>query len=193
MPDLLDPADSLDRVRVWIMAKTSLEAALCDQSGGYDRFSRFDPSDLLEAEKNSVVRLALSVVDERMSYEDVFADPAHAKGFFRLNLGPRKTEVFAALFLTNAHAKIAYEELFRGTINEVSVYPRVVAQRALELNSSAVIFAHNHPPGGCKPSRTDESITRQLKDALELLNIRVLDHIIVGQGEAVSMGELGMV
>lgn len=101
-------------------------------------------------------------------------------------------EVFAALFLDNRHRLIAYEELFRGSVAGASVHPREVVRRCLHFNAAAVIFAHNHPSGVAEPSRADREITERLKDALALVDVRLLDHFVVGDGEPVSFAERGL-
>ena len=101
-------------------------------------------------------------------------------------------EVFSCLFLDNRHRVIEFEELFRGTIDGASVHPREVVQRALYHNAAALILAHNHPSGVAEPSSADRRITQRLKEALALVEIRVLDHFIVGEGQPVSMAELGL-
>jgi DNA repair protein RadC len=100
--------------------------------------------------------------------------------------------VFCVLFLTNRHRVIAFEEMFRGTIDGATVHPREVVKQALRLNAAAVILAHNHPSGVSEPSRADEAITRRLRDALALVDIRVLDHLIVGGSEITSLAERGL-
>ena len=100
--------------------------------------------------------------------------------------------MFAALFLDSQHRLIALEELFRGTLSQTSVYPREVALRALHHHAAAVVLAHNHPSGSVQPSRADEVLTQTLKTALALLDVRVLDHVIVGPGQALSMAEQGL-
>jgi DNA repair protein RadC len=100
--------------------------------------------------------------------------------------------VFACLFLDNRHRVIEYRELFNGTIDGASVHPREVVRQALTANAAAVIFAHNHPSGVAEPSRADELLTRRLKEALALVDIRVLDHLVVGDGDAVSFAERGL-
>ena len=105
----------------------------------------------------------------------------------------REQEVFAALFLDNKNRVIIYEELFYGTIDSASVYPRIVAQKALQYNAAAVIVAHNHPSGVAEPSRGDESITLRLKEALALVEVQLLDHIVVGDGKCVSLAERGVI
>ncbi len=100
--------------------------------------------------------------------------------------------MFAGLFLDNRHRVIQYHELFRGTIDGAAVYPREVVRYALEQNAAAVIFAHNHPSGVAEPSQADISLTRRLKEALGLVDIRVLDHMVVGHGEVISLAERGL-
>jgi len=101
-------------------------------------------------------------------------------------------EVFCALFLDNRHRVLAFEELFTGTLNGTAVYPREVVRRALKHNAAALIFAHNHPSGVAEPSRADETLTQRLKEALGLVEIRVPDHFVVGDGEMVSFSERGL-
>jgi DNA repair protein RadC len=101
--------------------------------------------------------------------------------------------VFACLFLDNRHRLIEYEELFRGTIDGASVHPREVVRRALRANAAAVIFAHNHPSGVAEPSQSDLRITQRLKDALSLVEVRVLDHVIIGDGQGTSLAERGLI
>ena len=100
-------------------------------------------------------------------------------------------EVFVCLFLSNRHHILAYEEMFRGTIDGASVHPREVAKRALELNAAAIVVAHNHPSGIADPSRSDRAITTRLRDALALVEVRLLDHFVIGDGESVSFAERG--
>ncbi len=112
--------------------------------------------------------------------------------YLRLKLVAEPNEIFAAVFLDSLHQVLAYEPLFRGTINATSVYPRVVVQRVLELNAAAVVFAHQHPSGVSEPSSADRMLTQQLQAALALIDVRVLDHIIVGQGAPFSFAESGL-
>jgi DNA repair protein RadC len=124
---------------------------------------------------------------------DALTSPDATRRYLASRLRDRPQEVFAALFLDNRHRVIAFEELFFGTIDGASVHPREVVRRALAHNAAALILAHNHPSGVAEPSRADESITRRLKEALALVDIRVLDHLIVGDGEMVSLAERGLV
>jgi DNA repair protein RadC len=119
-------------------------------------------------------------------------NPADSAEYFRARLLHLPHEVFAVLFLDTRHRVLAYEELFRGTIDGASVYPREVVRACLRHRASAVIFAHNHPSGVAEPSPADQEITQVLVEALRLMDIRVLDHLVVGHGEPVSMANLGM-
>ena len=123
---------------------------------------------------------------------DVLSSPEDVRHYLSLHLTGLDHEVFAALFLDNRHRVIEYRELFRGTIDSAAVYPREVVKRCLGVNAAAVIFAHNHPSGVAEPSDTDVRLTRKLVDALALVDVRVLDHLIVGQGEQSSLAERGL-
>lgn len=118
--------------------------------------------------------------------------PGATRAFLVAQLRDRPYEVFCTLFLDNRHRLIAFEELFRGTIDGASVHPREVVRQALRCNAAAVILAHNHPSGVAEPSQADELITLRLKDALGLVDIRVLDHLIVGDTRCVSLAERGV-
>jgi len=118
--------------------------------------------------------------------------PALTMEYLQTVLRDRNREIFTCLFLDTRHRVIASEDLFQGSIDGACVYPRVVAERALRLSAAAVIVAHNHPSGVCEPSLADQAITRRLKDALLLLEIRLLDHFVVGDGPPVSMASRGM-
>lgn len=112
--------------------------------------------------------------------------------YLRLQLSERRIEVFGVLFLDNRHRTLCMEELFQGTLDGCSVFPRVVVQRALELNAAAVVFYHNHPSGTPEPSQADMHLTRRLKDALAMIDIRVLDHFVVAADGDVSFAERGL-
>jgi len=120
------------------------------------------------------------------------SSPKEVEKFLRLKLIDVKNETFCCLFLDTRHRVIAFEEMFHGTIDGATVYPRVIAQRCLELNAAAVILAHNHPSGMAEPSLADQAITRRVKEALALLDIRVLDHFVIGDDKPTSMAERGM-
>lgn len=118
--------------------------------------------------------------------------PDDSRRYLQACLRGHTQEVFGALFLDNRHRVIRFEELFKGTINGASVYPREVVKRALELNAAALIVAHNHPSGVAEPSAADQALTHRLRDALTLVDIRLLDHIVVGHAEAVSLADRGL-
>ncbi len=122
---------------------------------------------------------------------DSMRDPSSAARYFKQRLRSRPQEVFAALFLDTRNRTLAYEELFTGTIDAAAVYPREVVRRALLHNAAGVIVSHNHPSGSAEPSRADREITRHLQRALDLVGIRLLDHVVVGEGTPVSMAERG--
>ncbi len=128
---------------------------------------------------------------ERLRRGAALSSPREAADFLSMRLRDRCREVFGCLFLDNRHQVIDYEDLFEGTVNGASVYPREVVRRALELNAAALIVAHNHPSGIAEPSDADISITRRLKEALALVDIRLLDHLVIGDGDCVSLCERG--
>ena len=145
------------------------------------------------AELMAVLELARRALAEQLKERAAFDSATAVKDYLQLHLAARPHEVFAVLFLDAQHKLIALEELFRGTLTQTSVYPREVALRALHHHAAAVILAHNHPSGGVQPSRADEAITQNLKSALALIDVRVLDHVIVAPGQALSMAEKGLI
>lgn len=145
------------------------------------------------AELVAVLELARRALAQQLQERAALDSPTAVKHYLQLQLGQRRHEVFAALFLDSQNRLIAMEELFRGTLTQTSVYPREVVLRALHHHAAAVVLAHNHPSGSVEPSRADEALTQTLKAALALVDVRVLDHIIVAPGEALSMAEKGMV
>ena len=124
--------------------------------------------------------------------EDVFSASTDVRRYLRLRLGGRPREVFCAMFLDSQHRLIAFRELFLGTIDSASVHPREVLRETLSLNAAAVIFVHNHPSGVAEPSTSDVRITERLRNALQLIDVRVLDHIVVSADATVSMAERGL-
>lgn len=156
-----------------------------EDSGNY-RFSRsLTPSE--------VVDLAEAILAERVAKGPVLASPQETRRYLSLRYGDVPREVFSVLFLDNRHRLIAIEELFLGTIDGASVHPREVVKRCLEHNCAAVILAHNHPSGVAEPSQADLRITQRLKEALALVDVRVLDHLVIGGVESVSLAERGLV
>ena len=143
---------------------------------------------------DSIIESAIKILESRQLYDPdspSMTSPQASKDFVKLKLFAYEHEVFACLFLDNRNRVIAFEELFRGTIDGASVYPREVVKACLRHNSAAVILAHNHPSGVAEPSVADERITKRLKEALALIDVRVLDHLIVGEG-VVSLAERGL-
>lgn len=139
-----------------------------------------------------ILDLASNIIESQMRRSETLLNPNEAKQYLSLQLGDLEQEVFSCLFLDNRHRVIAFDKLFHGTIDGASVHAREVVKTALKCNAAAVIFAHNHPSGVAEPSCADETLTRQLKDALALVSIRVLDHIIVAGTETVSLTERGV-
>lgn len=149
----------------------------------------------LPAHEQAVIDAALTILTKYLSEGsvlDALDAPERAKTYCRMKLGLEHREVFAVMFLDAQHSMIAFEELFAGTLTQTSVYPREVVLRALAHNAAAVILVHNHPGGNVIPSAADESLTRTLRGTLKLVDIHVLDHIIVGGGESLSMAEKGL-
>ena len=146
-----------------------------------------------QAELLAIFEMARRALSQRLKEREAFHTPGAVKQYLQLQLAHKNHEVFAVLFLDHQNRMLAMEELFRGTLSQTSVYPREVVLRALHHQAAAVVLSHNHPSGSVQPSRADEHLTQTLKAALALVDVRVLDHIIVGQGQALSMAEQGLV
>lgn len=144
------------------------------------------------AQLQAVLEMAFRHLNERLQRGAALSSSIDTKNYLRARLRDRPHEVFCCLFLDNRHRPLAFEEMFTGTINGTAVYPREIVKRALTHNAAAVIFAHNHPSGVAEPSRADELLTARLKDALGLIDVRVLDHLVIGDGEVISFSELGL-
>jgi len=179
----------------------TLAQQVLDQCGGFAGLLNAEPDKLRaikglgpakRAELLAVMETARRALAQQMVAAPVFDSPGRVKDYLGLQLGNRPQEVFAVLFLDGQHRLLCLEEMFRGTLTQTSVYPREVLRRALTLNAGAVVLAHNHPSGVAEPSRADEYLTQTLKTALQMIDVRVLDHIIVGQGQVVSMAERGL-
>ncbi|WP_025806319.1 RadC family protein [Pseudomonas chlororaphis] len=152
------------------------------------------PSTLLfDTQQQAVIEQAILLLESRLFQRgEVLKTQKAVEQFLQLKLAASQREVFALLFLDSKHRVIAFEELFHGSINSTSIHPRVVMQRALHHNAAAAILAHNHPSGVTEPSQADRSITSRLKELLELIDVQVLDHFIVGQGNPFSFAEAGL-
>jgi DNA repair protein RadC len=144
------------------------------------------------AEVVAVLELARRALSQQLSRVTVLDAPQRVKDYLSLHLAHREREVFAVLFLDTQLRLIALEELFSGTLNQTSVHPREVVRRAMALNAGAVVLAHNHPSGLAEPSRADEFLTQALKTALQLVDVKVLDHLVIGRGCVVSFAERGL-
>lgn len=152
-------------------------------------------SSVNEEEENAVIDRAMQILETRIRYskkDTFFTSPDATKKFLQLKLTERKREHFGVLFMDTRHGLIAYEEMFHGTIDAAHVHPREVVRRALEHNAAACIITHNHPSGNPEPSQADLAITRRLRDALALVDIRLLDHFICGS-TVCSLAERGLV
>ncbi len=151
------------------------------------------PNSSLSAEETQVLAQARAILLKLAGRPGVsLSAPSATREYLKTLLGPQERELFVVVTLDNRHRVIACDVLFAGTIDGASVHPREVVKCALRHNAAAVIFSHNHPSGVAEPSQADELITRRLRDALALIDIRVLDHFIVGGGQAVSFAERGL-
>ena len=144
------------------------------------------------AQLQACLEMGRRFLAERLARGELLTSTEDTKNFLQAQLRDRRQEVFCVLFLDTRHRVLAFEELFQGTLNGTAVYPREVVKRALEHNAGAVILAHNHPSGVAEPSRADELLTTRLRDALALVDIRLLDHLVVGDGEMVSFSDRGL-
>jgi len=140
----------------------------------------------------SLPELARRYYAESLPSGATIRSPADTEAFLKARMRDLGHELFCCLFLDNRHRVLRFDELFRGTIDGTSVYPREVVKEALAINAAAVILAHNHPSGVAEPSQADERITRRLKSALDLVDIRLLDHLIIGDGQATSLARRGL-
>jgi DNA repair protein RadC len=157
-----------------------------------DRFGGLSPYQLNPVEQQSLMTLALTLLEEKHRPGEALTSPEDTRRYLRLRLAGYQNEVFGCVFLSNRHRVIEVAELFQGTIDGASVHPRVVVQRALSCNAAALILYHNHPSSVAEPSHADEAITRRLKEALALIDVRIIDHLVVTAGEAVSLAESGL-
>ncbi|MBG6469463.1 DNA repair protein RadC [Pseudomonas aeruginosa] len=140
-----------------------------------------------------IIRQAITLLEQRIfKAGPVLNSPAAVRDYLHLKLVAEPNEVFAVVFLNCQHQVLAYEPMFKGTVDQTSVYPRVLVQRALALNASAVILAHQHPSGMTVPSAADQALTDRLKAALAMVDVRVVDHFIVGKGTPYSFAESGL-
>jgi len=203
------PAALADAELVALLLRTGLKGisvlqlaqSLLDEFGGLAGLLHAGAADLKRikglgpakrAEVAAVIELARRSLHQRLAERPAFEAPQGVREYLRLHLSSRDHEVFAVLFLDAQHRLLQFDEMFRGTLTQTSVYPREVVRRALALNAAAVILAHNHPSGVAEPSRADEFLTQSLKSALQLVDVRVLDHMVVARTQVVSFAERGL-
>jgi DNA repair protein RadC len=153
---------------------------------------RYSNQSIFTPGQEATIRQAISILETRLKNKEVYSNPSEVKDLCRLKIGHMRDEYFCCLFLSAQHHLIAFERLFRGTVDGASVHPRVVVRRALELNAAAIIFTHNHPSGVSEPSSADIRMTSRLKEALALVDVRVIDHVVAGTSESTSMAEQGL-
>ena len=148
----------------------------------------------LSDQERALIAQAIACLEARYQVrQDVLTSPEATRDYLKLRLAGVPYEVFAMLLLDNRHRVIQYRELFRGTIDGASVHPREVVREVMGCNAAAVIFAHNHPSGVAEPSQADLRITQRLKAALELIDVRVLDHFVIGEGAGTSFADRGLI
>jgi len=204
-PEALSDAELLAIfLRIGLPGKTAVDLArdLLEEHKGLTNLlaadhRRFCASKGLGTAKFAQLQAALEMtrrfLGDRLRRGDALASPEATRHYLQSRLRTHVQEVFACVFLDSRHRVIEYEELFRGTIDGASVHPREVLRRALHHNAAAVILAHNHPSGVSEPSDADTQITRRLKTALELVDVRLLDHFVIGDGTPTSMAERGLI
>lgn len=180
----------LDLAREALERFGGLNGLLAAPRAAVEELPGFGPAKYTQLQ--AVLELARRALQEDVQRETLLNSPARVREYLRLTLGHLPHEVFMALFLDAQNRLLQAEELFRGTLTQTSVYPREVVKHALRHNAAAVVFAHNHPSGLAEPSRADELLTQALKSALALVDVRVLDHIVVGAGTTVSFAERGL-
>lgn len=205
----LGPAALADAELIALLLRTGLRGTsvlqlaqqLLDAFGGLQGLLQAGAADLKRikglgpakrAEITAVMELARRSLAQRLAQRTVLSSPQEVKDFLRLQLAHEEHEVFAVMFLDVQNQLLQFEPMFRGTLSQTSVYPREIVKRALAVQASAVILAHNHPSGMAEPSRADEFLTHSLKQALALIDVRVIDHLVVGGDQAVSFAERGL-
>ncbi|MDH3272918.1 MAG: DNA repair protein RadC [Gammaproteobacteria bacterium] len=182
-------------------AACALAQRLLSRFGGLRQLLQADPAALaaergIGTSKTAILgalpELARRYFEESLPAGEAIRSPDDTRTFLQARMRHLGHELFCCLYLDNRHRVLRFDEMFRGTIDGTSVYPREVVKEALAVNAAAVILAHNHPSGVAEPSQADERITRRLKSALELVDIRVLDHLIIGGGQTTSMASRGL-
>lgn len=158
----------------------------------YGLFVMDDAGQYVTASEDHIISCAKLALELQIKRGPMLNSPPCVKDYLTLKLGNLDHEVFCVVFMDAQHRVIECQEMFRGTLTQCSVYAREVVKEALKLSAASVIFSHNHPSGTLEPSRADELLTQSLKSALQMVDVRVLDHIIVGAGGAMSFAERGL-
>lgn len=190
-------------LRTGVRGQSAVDVArgLLARYGGLRELLAATPEDLCDApglgrakfvQLQAGLELGRRYLAEKLTRATTLSSSRDTREYLLAQLRDRAQEVFCVLFLDNRHRVLAFEELFQGTLNGTAVYPREVLKRALRHNAAAVILAHNHPSGVAEPSRADELLTQRLREALSLVDVRLLDHVVVGDGETVSFSERGL-
>lgn len=191
-------------IRTGVKGRTALDLArmLLEKFGSITRILRSEPEEFCQivglglgkyVQLQAVLELSQRHLRESIQGQDVLKNSAATREYLRARLRNYQSEVFSCLFLDSQHRVLAVEELFHGTIDGAPVYPREVVKRCLHNNAAAVIFAHNHPSGIAEPSQADIAITKRLISALNTIEVRVLDHLVVGEMEVISLAERGLI
>jgi len=197
MSQIVEAMSDADLLGMMVGSKTA--ARMLQDAGGSlsTLLNQSIPSYDLQSKANTKLQVAKELVRrsllETVRHQDVLSSPASVRDYLRMTLTGRDYEVFMVLFLDAQHRVIASEEMFRGTLTQTSVYPREVVKRGLFNNAAAVIFAHNHPSGVAEPSHADELLTQSLKQALALVDVRVLDHFVIAGSGLASFAERGLI
>jgi DNA repair protein RadC len=203
-PSCCSAMSDFELLAVWLRAGevgktvTQLAKELLKDHGGIAGLLYAAPGELAGVSKSrqrelyAVLELSRRALEQQLTQREVFGSPDAVKHYLQLHLARVPHEVFAILFLDAQNRLIEMNPMFRGTLTQTSVYPREVVVRALQVSASSVVLAHNHPSGTVEPSRADEALTQTIKAALALVDVRVLDHVIVAPGKALSMAERGL-
>ncbi|MFO1381805.1 MAG: DNA repair protein RadC [Chitinivorax sp.] len=181
---------AVDLAREMLSTFGSLNALIAADEAAFCAVPGMGPAKYVQLQ--AVIEMARRALSEQLEQRDVFNSPGAVRHYLQLKLRPLRYEVFAAIFLDTQNRLLATEELFRGTLAQTSVFPREIVKRALFHNAAAVLFAHNHPSGIAEASQADQHLTQVLKQALGLIDVRVLDHFIVAADQVFSFAEHGM-
>ena len=181
-------ATQVDAFRHMVSQAGSLQAVVYAEEGTGSE----GMSEAQRARVAAAIELSRRCLYEELAQRPSLGNPRDSGDYLRARMRHLPYEVFGCLFLDNRHRVISFKEIFRGTIDGASVHPREVVREAIKCNAAAVIFSHNHPSGVAEPSAADRAITHELRDALQLVGVRVLDHLVIGSGEPVSMAARGL-